>query len=116
MLPILFDEDFNGRIIRGLRRLAPHLDVIRVQDAGFAGFDDRDLLAWAAGKGRVIASHDVNTMSAFAGERLANQQPMAGLILASHALSIGLVIEELRLIAECSALDDFEGMIFHLPL
>jgi len=34
MLLFLSDEDFNRRIVRGLRRRLPHLDVVRVQDVG----------------------------------------------------------------------------------
>jgi predicted nuclease of predicted toxin-antitoxin system len=58
----LFDEDFNGRIIRGLRRRAPHLDTQTVQAAGLAQAPDTDVLQWAASNGRVLISHDHRTM------------------------------------------------------
>ena len=32
MLPIATDENFSGRILRGVRHLMPHLDALRVQD------------------------------------------------------------------------------------
>ena len=35
MLLFLSDEDFNRRIVRGLRRRLPALDIVRVQDRWF---------------------------------------------------------------------------------
>ena len=34
MLRLATDEDFNNRILRGLLRRKPNLDIVRVQDAG----------------------------------------------------------------------------------
>jgi len=36
MLRFAVDEDFDNRIIRGLLRLLPTLDIVRVQDAGLS--------------------------------------------------------------------------------
>ena len=36
------DENFNNRIVRGLFRAKPDLDIVRVQDAGFSGADDSE--------------------------------------------------------------------------
>ena len=40
MLPLLFDENFNGRIVRGLRRISPDLDTLSIPEAGLMGEDD----------------------------------------------------------------------------
>jgi hypothetical protein len=37
MLRLLADEDFNNRILRGLLRCLPGLDIVRAQDAGLQG-------------------------------------------------------------------------------
>jgi predicted nuclease of predicted toxin-antitoxin system len=58
MLRLLADENFNGSIIRGLLRRQPEMDVVRVQDVGLSGADDRLVLAWAANEGRVLLTHD----------------------------------------------------------
>lgn len=50
MLGLATDEDFNNRIVRGLQRRQPDLEISRVQDAGLAGRSDEDVLAWAAAK------------------------------------------------------------------
>jgi len=46
----LADENFDNRILAGLRRRLPALDVLRVQDAGLIGAEDPEILAWAARK------------------------------------------------------------------
>ncbi len=32
MIKLATDENFNGKIIRGLRRRNPNIDIVRVQD------------------------------------------------------------------------------------
>jgi predicted nuclease of predicted toxin-antitoxin system len=76
----LFDEDFNGRIVRGVRRRASNLDTVTVQEAGLRDAEDPTVMEWAAAAGRVVASHDHRTMRAYADERLTAGQAMAGLI------------------------------------
>lgn len=43
MLRLATDEDFNNRILRGLLRRRPDLDIVRVQDAGLRGRGDAEL-------------------------------------------------------------------------
>jgi hypothetical protein len=38
------DENFDGRIVRGLLRILPDLDLIRVQDTTLAESDDDSVL------------------------------------------------------------------------
>ena len=40
------DENFDGRIVRGLIRMLPDLDLIRVQDTRIAESDDDPGLEW----------------------------------------------------------------------
>jgi len=112
----LFDEDFNGRIVRGLRRRAPRLDAQTVQTAGLAQAPDTDVLQWAATKGRVLVSHDHRTMRAHAEERLRLELPMGGLVLVPQEYPIGRAIDDLALIAEATTADEWDGKIVFLPL
>jgi predicted nuclease of predicted toxin-antitoxin system len=57
MLKFALDENFNGDIVRGLRRRRPGLDLARVQDVGLTGADDPTVLGWAAAEGRVLFTH-----------------------------------------------------------
>jgi predicted nuclease of predicted toxin-antitoxin system len=62
----LADENFNNDLLRALLRRRPDLDIIRVQDAGLSGADDAAVLAWAAQQDRVLLTHDVSTITAYA--------------------------------------------------
>jgi hypothetical protein len=116
MLRLAADENFNARIVRGLVRRAPDLDVVWVQDVGLAGVDDRIVLQWAADQGRVLLTHDVTTMTRWAYERMAAGQPMPGLIEVSSRAPIGEVIEELLLLALGGVPSDVDQQIVYLPL
>jgi hypothetical protein len=110
------DEDFNHEIIRGLERRDGSLDILTVQDADLLEAHDRDILVWAAQEGRVLLTHDVRTMPAYAAERLRNGQAMPGIILVPQLLPIGHAIDDLLLLAQCSEAGEYEGMILRLPL
>lgn len=114
MLRLLTDNDFNGRIARGLLRRCPGIDLIRVQDVGLANAPDPDILAWAAENGRIVATHDRNTMVGFARGRMAAGESMPGLFVADRT-AIGRVIDTLTLIAEESEHGDWANRIEFLP-
>jgi predicted nuclease of predicted toxin-antitoxin system len=71
---LLVDENFDQRILRGLKLRLPSLDYAGVQDIGLRGADDPVLLEWAANAGRIVLTHDVNTVTKFAIERVRNLQ------------------------------------------
>ena len=79
MIALAFDENFNNDVLRGLLRRNPALDVVRVQDAGLISLDDPAVLAWAAAEDRVLVSHDVATLTAFAYARVQAGLRMPGL-------------------------------------
>src|SRR5215210_886988 len=100
MLRLATDEDFNNRILRGLLRRRPDLDIVRVQDAGLAGRGDAEVLEWAAREGRVLLTHDVTTMKRHVGERAAAGLRMPGVFEVSQHTPIALVIKDILLLAE----------------
>ena len=63
MLRLLADENFNNQIVRGILRRRPEIDMVRVQDVGLSNTDDRVILEWAAQQGRILLTHDVETMT-----------------------------------------------------
>jgi predicted nuclease of predicted toxin-antitoxin system len=115
MLRLATDEDFNNRIVRGLLRRQSQLDIVRVQDAGLAGKDDPEILAWAATERRVLLTHDVSTMKPFAYERIAAGAPMPGVFEVGQDVPIGVAIEEILLLALCSLENEWENQIRFLP-
>jgi len=116
MLRIGTDEDFNNRILRGLLRRNSALDIVRAQDAGLTGRGDAEVLEWAETEGRILLTHDVTTMKQQVDERLAAGLPMPGVFELAQDVPIGLAIEEILLLAECSLEGEWEGQIRFLPL
>ena len=116
MLRLAVDEDFNNRILRGVLRRQPNLDSVRAQDAGLQGRGDPEVLEWAAREGRVLLSHDVTTMRQHAYDRIARGLPMPGVFEVSQVVPIGVAVEEILLLAECSNEGEWEGQVRFLPL
>jgi len=115
-MKFLADENFDNRLVRGLLRRHPGLDIIRVQDLAIAGADDPTVLAWAAQAGRILLTHDERTIPNYAYERLADGQTIAGVIVASDSLAISTVIENVLLIVECSSAAEWINQLQRLPL
>jgi hypothetical protein len=116
MLRLAADENFNYTIVRGLLRRVPLLDIVRIQDAGLSGADDPVVLAWAAQEGRVLLTHDVETITLYAYERVRAGKAMPGVVEVSRSLALGQVIEDILLLAEASNPGEWEGRICYLPL
>lgn len=116
MLQILIDENLDQRILRGLRRQIPTLDYAIVQEIGLAGNSDEALLAWAAEKRRIIVTHDVNTVTKYAYERVQAGEPMVGVIVVPEDLAIGIAIEELALLIECCEAEELANQVKYIPI
>ena len=112
----LADENFNRAIVNGVLRLAPALDIVRVQDVGLRTLDDLTILEWAARDGRVLLSHDAATIPHFAHHRITAGLPIAGVFIASATMPVGAVIDDLVVVAQASVSADWEGLVTYLPL
>jgi hypothetical protein len=71
----------NEQIVDGVLRREPTIEFVRVRDIGPSDRSDPEILEWAAMNGMVVVSHDVNTMPAFAYQRLSGGERMPGLIM-----------------------------------
>ena len=116
MLRFVADENFNGRILRGLQRRLPDLDIVRVQDTPLASAGDPEILEWAAGEGRILLTHDVSTVTRFANDRVRAGEPMPGVVEVNTRMAIGRAIEEIELLAQASLPGECEGQVMYLPL
>jgi predicted nuclease of predicted toxin-antitoxin system len=95
MLRFLADENFNNDVLRGVLRRNPDLDIVRVQDVGLQGLDDPTILEWAANEGRILLTHDVETMTNYAYERVTATKAMPGVFEIKRSLPLREVIEDL---------------------
>lgn len=116
LLKLAADENFHNDIVRGLRRRNPSLDLIRIQDVSVVGQEDPAVLEWAAQEGRILLTHDVNTIPGFAFERVRDGLPMPGVFLVSQHHAIGSIIGDLLLLAECSLPGEWMGRVIYVPL
>lgn len=116
MLRLLADENLNHDLIRGVLRRMPSLDLVRVQDVGLREVDDPSVLEWAARERRITLTHDVNTMTAFAFDRIRRNQAMPGMFVVTQQAALATVIADILLIAECSDSSEYEGQVIYLPL
>lgn len=113
---LLVDEDFDNDILRGLLRRKSNLDIVRAQDVGLGGKTDLHILEWAAQEGRVILTHDVNTMTAHAYARIRDELPMPGVFAVSQSVPIAQSIADILLLAECSLEGEWDNQVRYLPL
>ena len=111
MLRLLTDENFNSDLVAGLLRAEPELDLVRAKEVGLVATADREILEWCAVEGRVLLSHDRNTMTAFANERIVVGLKMPGVIIVKNARNLGRLISELLIIVCCSESYEWEGRV-----
>ena len=114
MLPLLSDEDLQGSIVAGLLRHFPAIDLVRVQDVGLTQTPDPIILEYAANQNRVVVTHDRNTMTAHAQDRMNQGQRIAGLIVLDQFINIGKAIQEVGMLAEAGDIGDLDGQILFL--
>ncbi len=111
----LADHDLNEHILLGLMRREPLADILRAREAGIADRPDDEVLAFAAEQGRIVLSHDVNTMTAAARQRLAGRLPMAGLLLIRQGDPMGDILDSLVLVWSATQAEEWTGVMAFLP-
>jgi hypothetical protein len=116
MLRLLFDENFNQRVLRGLRLRVPSLDAMIVQDTTMQWLKDPPLLQEAAVLHRVLVTHDLKTIPRHAYERVAAGEPMPGILAIPDDLPIGQAIEQLYIVVVCLEENELENQVLYLPL
>jgi hypothetical protein len=114
MLPLLSDEDLRGAIVSGLLRHYPTIDLVRVQDIGLMQTDDSVILEHAAGQDRAVVTHDRNTMTAHAQDRMNQGLRMSGLIVLAKFINIGKAIQEVGTLAEAGESGNLDGQILFI--
>ena len=80
------------------------------------GIDDVRLLAWAAEQDRVLLTHDVSTITAFAYRRIVKGHRMPGVFEVNRSVPIRSAIEDILLLTDCGAPGEWERQVRYLPL
>ncbi|MBZ5607656.1 MAG: DUF5615 family PIN-like protein [Acidobacteriia bacterium] len=109
------DADLDGRVLRGLKRAAPEMDIQTAVEAGPAGMEDLLVLDIAAKAGRILVSQDRRTMPAhFAHYLLAAKS--SGVIPLRGGISIARAIDDLLLIWSASEAEEWTDRLVWMPL
>ncbi len=116
MIRFLTDENFNGKIVRGLRARNQLIDVLHWLDIGAEGEEDPVIMEWAAQQGRMVLTHDFDTMIGFAYERVEHGLAMPGVVAIPSETPFRPIIDDLQLIAEASHENEYAGQVIYLPL
>lgn len=114
-IKFIADQNFRDEIIRNLRERNAEIDIISVRDIGMEEATDPEILEWAAQQGRVVLSHDVNTMRGDAYNRVIAGLPMPGLFLVIQDEPAGPVIQDILDLAESSFEGEWENRVEYLP-
>lgn len=116
MLRLLADENFDGATTRALLRRRPDLDLLRVQDVGLAGADDPSILDWAAQNGRILLTHDRETLPNFAFQRVKQRRTMPGVFLILGEADRAQLINDILLAEDASDPEDWSNQVCYFPL
>ena len=82
---------------------------------GFRESPDPDLLAWAAENGRVILTHDAETLAGFAHARVQAGEPMCGVIEVRLGGAMRRIVDDVLLVVELAREDEIAGKIVFVP-
>ena len=109
------DSGFNQKIVAGLRRREPAIEIINAHEGGVIGVPDPVVLTMAAESGRILLSHDRKTMPGhFMRFRETRWSP--GIIIVEQNLDIGAAIEDLLLIWAATDADEWAKRIGFVPI
>ena len=109
------DGDLDGCVIRGLRRVAPEIDMRTSAEARLAGLEDPEVLRSSAADARILVSQDRSTMPAHF-RRFVAESESPGVFLVRAAVPIGVVIEELLLIWAASEPEEWTNRLAWISL
>ena len=108
------DNDLQKAIVRGVVRLEAQVDFRSAQAARLDGVADEKVLGVAADEGRILVSHDFQTMPNHF-RNFTRQRRSPGVLLISQDLPAGQAIETLVLIWEASEADEWVNRVCLVP-
>jgi hypothetical protein len=115
----LADADFNRRIIAGLRRRQPMVDVVMAHEVDLREAPDPEMLLYAKQHERILLTHDVNTMPSHFYtllQTLPEGEHSPGVLAIPQLLPIGTAIDTLLLVWSCSEHEEWRDQLEFLPL
>jgi Domain of unknown function (DUF5615) len=115
MIRFQADADFNQTILLAAIRREPSLDFQTALAGGIIGISDPEVLAKAADEGRIVVTHDQQTMPRHFAEFI-TQRASSGVLVVRQSLPIGVVVEDLLLIHAATQANEWVNRLGFLPL
>jgi hypothetical protein len=109
------DVDLSQIILRAACRREPALDFQTAETAGLAGLPEPEVLAYASGAGRVLVTHDLQTMPRHFATFITARQS-AGLLLIPQHLPLVSAMDDLLLIWSTMDAEEWMNLMWYLPL
>lgn len=110
------DNDLRVSIRTGLLRREPSINFQNARTAGLDGLSDPGVLRLAMAQGRILISHDENSMPGHFNRFIDGGNHSPGLLMVPQGASVGRVIESILLIWLASGADEWVDRIVWLPL
>jgi uncharacterized protein DUF5615 len=109
------DVNLNQIILRAACRREPALDFQTAETANLTGLPDLEVLACAAEDGRILVTHDLQTMPRHFAAFITIRQS-AGLLLIPQHLPIASAVDDLLLIWSAMEAEEWRNLVWYLPL
>lgn len=109
------DADLNHTIVLATVRREPGIDFQSAVQADLEGLKDPEVLALAAGSGRLLVTHDTKTMPGHFAEFI-QTATSPGVLLVPQHLPIAAVVEDLILLWSVTDPEEWANRIARLPL
>jgi Domain of unknown function (DUF5615) len=109
------DADLQYTIVEAVRRREPGIDFASAVDSGLEGVRDPEILERAAQEGRILVSHDRQTMLAHFRARLEAEKSSPGLFVVSQGVPLQSVVSAIILVWAASEPSDWRDQVHHLP-
>ena len=115
MIRFQADADLRHSIVLAVRRREPAIDFASALDNDLEGVPDPEVLALAASQGRILITHDRNTIPSHFHARLSRGHSSPGVFLVSQFEPPGPVVEALLTVWSASERAEWENQIRYLP-
>jgi hypothetical protein len=110
------DNDLRSSIRVGVLRREPSIDFQSALTAGLDSVPDPEVLSRAAAQGRIVVSHDENSMPAHFAEFLNSGNHSPGVLMVPQGAPVDRVIESIVLIWIASDASEWIDRITWLPV
>ena len=115
MLRFQADVNLNELILRAACRREPALDFHTTDAASLGGLSHPKVLERAAEEGRLLVTHDLQTMPRHFAAFITTHQS-AGLLLVPQSLPIAAAVDEHLLIWSTMEAEEWINLMWYLPL